>query len=242
MGVQLNPGRSHFEQLPSEIILSILELLTPPHRLCLALVSTRLWNLYKYTSPRIPSLWTDTTQISSPNDPGWHALPMNYPKSYGSTTLLGSLLQEWMAPRYRMVRFESPRRESRNNDYNRYSFNKPSIHELPPYFVRTTWKDSKYWFRQDEQDVFNRYRIYHACYRSGTGYMFPHPKGMGWWRWDKMTRKAIENDKSNFATYAEYESWWLEYPWYALTGSHLVQSAQDLVKSGLGIVENQNLG
>jgi len=71
--------------------------------------------------------------------------------------------------------------------------------------------------------------------------VLPHPRGKGGYTWYCEVNKAIEEDRRRWKTWTEWQEWWLHYHWEVLDGSAKAY-AEELVRSGLGIVENESLG
>ena len=254
----MGPHKSSvIEFLPLDILLLLLTYLNGTDRLLFALSSPLIWNTYRSTRPTIPNLWTlvkvSESIISHPS-PELYDFPENYPRTIEAVRPLGCLLQQWMGPKHRMIRF------SKEQGKNTANFKYEIKSQLPPFFVRVRWRDSKYWFRQDESKLFRRYAIYHACHRdigeetdgndevkvdsttTGRRYPLPHPRGMSAYRWHYAVKKAIEDDRCRWRTWDEWEQWWLNYNWWGLE-SRAKDYAEELVKGGLGIPDpNHNLG
>lgn len=252
-------GNSRIESLPLDVLHLLFTCLNGTDRLLFALASPLLWSTYITTKPYIPILWTLITPSTTTGDfsKTQYDLPENYPSISKTEKPLGCLLQQWMKPKYRMIRF------SKEQGKNRSDFKYIIKSQLPPFFVKTGWKDSKYWFHQDESRLIRRYAIYHACRRdaseetapvtdvsssdtrkssSGRKYLLPHPRGLSAYKWYYAVKKTIEEDKDRWRTWDEWEQWWLNYQWWGLE-RRAKDYAEELVRDGLGIPDpNQNLG
>lgn len=257
-GTMIENPDSRLESLPLDVLHLLFTCLNGADRLLFALASPLLWNTYMSTKPTIPILWTpiipSTIGGSTHNQ---NALPENYPSKNEIEKPLGCLLQQWMKPKYRMIRF------SKEQGKNSADFKYIDKSELPPFFVKTSWRDSKYWFHQDDSKLIRRYAIYHACLRSvseetgtptnnstseiedvftGKKYLLPHPRGMSGYSWYYAVKKTIEDDKHRWQTWDEWEQWWLNYRWWGLE-RRAKDYADELVRDGLGIPDpNQNSG
>ena len=185
--------QAYFVTLPSEILHFIFELLTDCEQLCLALTSTRLWQFYLSTTPKIPSSWTNTC---------WKS-----PSALSTRTLpLGALLADWMGPQYREIR---PDPTLANDEIIVWLPHEMS--RLPPFFIHKSSLDTSV----DEGDLFLRYKIYHASVAIRKPFLLPHPRNRGktWWTEAKM---AIVDDLEHFRNQESWEKYWRKFGWYDL--------------------------
>jgi hypothetical protein len=174
----------------------------------LALSSTRLWKIYKSTSPKVPSLWQKTNMNS---------LPGSSPK----TLPLGALLLTWMTPLYREVRPNPSLVEN-----NVITFPPGATSKHPPFFILDN--NSISMGPTDEihdGDLFLRYKIYHASAAVRKPFLLPHPRNRGdqWWEEAKM---AILDDRENFRDIVGWEKYWKAFSWNGLEADERIRAKQ----------------